>query len=107
MNQQQIEQLRDHIEKLETTVSKQILKVKELKDKKADAELETIRLEEEVRKLTRTGRQPLNKSGKNTRRDTKTKKDKVNSHSFENDDDDTANGSSMYVPEDDCCEGKG
>ncbi len=105
MNQNQIEQLREHIDKLETSVSRQILKVKELKDRKAEAELETIRLEEELAKLTRTGRQPLNKSGKGgTRRDIKQAKDKYERrNSFEGEDE--GHNSSMYVPEDDECGG--
>ena len=109
MNQVQMEQLREHIEKLETQVSKQILKVKELKDQRIEAEIETSRLESELDKLTRTGRQPLNKSGKGPRRDKGGKKDKLRENSFEadRDDEEDTNNSSMFVPEDDCASGRG
>ena len=87
-----------------------ILRKKDLKDQILEADMETSRLESEEAKLTRTGRQPLNKSGKGPRREKveKVKKDKGRKKSFDLDKDDegTAN-SSMFVPEDDCDTGKG
>ena len=62
-----------------------ILRKKDLKDQILEADMETSRLESEEAKLTRTGRQPLNKSGKGPRREKveKVKKDKGRKKSFD------------------------
>ena len=56
--------LKGYIEQLEERVSQKIVDQKELKDKISEEEINAHRIEEELVKLTRTGRQPLNRSSR-------------------------------------------
>jgi chromosome segregation ATPase len=64
LHQDQLDEMKQHCEQMEETVSLKIIKLKDLREKLADAELEAHQTEEQLTKLTRTGRQPLNKSSK-------------------------------------------
>ena len=82
---------------LEETVSTKILAQKDLKQTLAEEEAETAKIEEQLLKLTRTGRQPGNGSFK---------KRKKKNRSFEGSSDEDGAGNSMVVPPDDDCGGK-
>ena len=53
-----METMKEHIEHLEDAIGLKILNVKEIKEMLAIAENETLQIEEQLRQLTRTGRQP-------------------------------------------------
>ena len=98
--EEQIEDLKAQIDLMEETVSRGILHLKGLKDQWTDATTEALNIEEQLVKLTRTGRQPMNKSRKKMR---EIKKDK----SFESDSEDNDTHGGISIPEDDSTKGKG
>ena len=95
--------MRNHVEDLEHKNSKKILKLKELKDKKNDAESEAIQLEELLDQV-RTGRQPNNGANRQKKPQIPpTKKSILKDISFEqeSDEEDPIDGNGMFVPDDD------
>ena len=53
-----MENVKKHIDEIEGSLSLKILALKELRERLAEAENESIEIEEQLRKSTRTGRQP-------------------------------------------------
>lgn len=86
-----MEQMKAQIEMLEEVVSEKIVGFKELKEQWQDAELESVRIAEQLTKYTRTGRQPNNK---------KDKREKRRNRSFDDYDDEELVGGGITIPED-------
>ena len=94
--------MKAQIDILETTVSKSILNLKELKDQVAEADQEARNIEDQLAKLTRAGRQPLNKSQKGQRNSIKKPNYRRDPYDDYSDDDDRG---SYDIPELEGCTG--